>query len=88
MKPDIHLKDTALKLIAEIAPEADLERLDPRLRFRDQFDFDSIDFLNFAERLAEILEIKIPETDFPLLATLESCQAYLQARLGREAAEA
>ena len=83
MTNETRLRETALKLIAEVAPEADLANLDPHQRFRDQFDFDSIDYLNFAERLEETLEIKIPENDLPLLSTLESCLGYLQTRLNR-----
>ena len=42
------IKDFVLHTIRQIAPEADIENLNPDRRFRDQFDFDSVDFLNFA----------------------------------------
>jgi len=77
------IRTTALELLAEIAPEADLEQLDPLRHFRDQFDFDSIDFLNFAVGLQKALQIQIPEIEFPLLATLDSCVSHLHARLER-----
>ncbi len=70
----------ALQLIGEIAPEADIQSIRPDKRFRDQFDFDSVDFLNFALGLQERLGIPIPERDYPELATLNGCVAYLTSR--------
>jgi acyl carrier protein len=69
-----------LEVIGGIAPEADLDHLDPAQRFRDQFDFDSVDFVNFAAALQEKLNVKIPEQDYPRLATLKSAVSYLKAR--------
>jgi len=68
-----------LHLLKTIAPEADLDGLQPGVGFRDQFDFDSVDFLNFALALEERLKVRIPEEDYPQLATLQSCVAYLEA---------
>ena len=57
-----------------------LNRLDPAARFRDQFDFDSVDFVNFAAGLQERLNVSIPEQDYPQLATLKSAVAYLKTK--------
>ena len=76
MTPDA-LKEIVLGLIREIAPEADLARLEPTAKFRDQFEFSSVDFLNFATKLQERLGITIPETDCTRLATLAGCLSYL-----------
>ncbi|MGD8367999.1 MAG: acyl carrier protein [Desulfobacterales bacterium] len=83
MLSDDEIKKVALNLIAGIAPEADIENLDPSDRLRNQFDFDSVDFMNFAVALQERLNIKIPEEDYPQLATLDGCIAYLKSRLSR-----
>ncbi len=64
----------------QVAPEADFGSLDPERRFRDQLDFDSVDFLNFALSLQERLGISIPEEDFPALGTLAGCLRYLGQR--------
>lgn len=72
----------ALETIGKIAPEADTENIDPAVRFRDQFDFDSVDFMNFAVALQEELKLEIPEEDYPKLATLKGCIAYLQSKIG------
>jgi acyl carrier protein len=71
------IRDLVRRRIGEIAPEADMAALDPACRFRDQFDFDSIDFLNLALALQQDLGITIPENEYPRLATLDSCVAYL-----------
>lgn len=83
MLSDDEIKKVALNLIAGIAPEADIENLDPSDRLRNQFDFDSVDFMNFAVALQERLDVKIPEEDYPQLATLDGCIAYLKSRLSR-----
>ncbi|MDD2605686.1 MAG: acyl carrier protein [Desulfobacterales bacterium] len=75
-----HIRREVLALIQQIAPEADLNHLDPTARFRDQFDFDSVDFVNFAAGLQERLKVSIPEQDYPRLATLESAVSYLTSR--------
>jgi len=76
------IKEVALDLIGKIAPEVDIENLDPAVRFRDQFDFDSVDFMNFAVALQEELKVEIPEEDCPNLATLKGCIEYLKSKTG------
>jgi acyl carrier protein len=80
-----HIKQIILGLLGQIAPEADANDLKPGERFRNQFQFDSVDFLNFALALEEQLHIKIPEMDFPHLATLNGCIEYLTVRCHAEA---
>ena len=77
------LRVQVLRVLREIAPDASLERLDPDTAFRDQFEFDSMDFLDFALGLEKHLEIKIPEVDYPKLASLNGCLAYLPSRFTR-----
>jgi acyl carrier protein len=74
------LQNFILRILRQIAPEADLGSISPEKRFRDQFDFDSVDFLNFALALQDRLQIFIPEEDFPSLATLNGCIAYILSR--------
>lgn len=77
------IKKVALELIGKIAPDADLEKLDPAVPFRNQFEFDSVDFVNFAAALQGRLGVEIPEEEYPELATLNGCIAYLAAKCGR-----
>jgi len=71
------IKATVLRLLGEIAPEADLTQVDPDVNFRDQLDIDSMDFLNFVMALHERLHVEIPETDYPKVVTLNGCVEYL-----------
>jgi acyl carrier protein len=80
MMTEDQIKKLALELIGNIAPEADIENLDPADRLRNQFDFDSVDFMNFAVALQTHLKVKIPEEDYPQLATLNGCIAYLKSK--------
>ena len=65
-----------LRALAEVAPDADLERLRPDVAFRDQIELDALDFLNFVLALEKQLETRVPELDYPRLATVEGCLAY------------
>ncbi|MEK7268792.1 MAG: phosphopantetheine-binding protein [Nitrospirota bacterium] len=71
------VKGTVLRILGQIAPEADLASLKPDVSFRDQLDIDSMDFLNFVIALHEKLHLEIPETDYPKLTTLHGCMEHL-----------
>jgi acyl carrier protein len=77
MMNEEQIRNMALEVLGKIAPNADLAHLDPKERLRDQFDFDSVDFMNFAVALQKRLTIVISEADYPQLATLNGCVAYL-----------
>jgi len=70
-----------LRVLGEIAPEADLAALAPESGLRDQLDLDSMDVLNFVVGLHGALGVEIPEQDYPKLATLDGCVDYLAAAL-------
>ena len=76
----MEIKNLVLQTISKIAPESNLENLNPDVRFRDQFDFDSVDFVNFIIQLQGVFQSKIPETDYPQLASLNGCIAYLEGK--------
>lgn len=65
--------------LVQIAPEIDAKILDPKKNFRDQYQLDSIDFLNLVMKLEKKLEIKIPEIDYPKLSSLDGCVRYISA---------
>jgi acyl carrier protein len=69
--------------LSDVAPEADLARLDAAASLRDQLDIDSVDFLNFILGVHARLGVDVPEADYPKLSTLEGCVSYLDARLAR-----
>jgi acyl carrier protein len=74
------MQEVVLRVLARIAPEADLAALDPRANLRDQLDIDSVDFLNFAIGLNKELGVDIPDADLPKLATLDGGVSYLRSR--------
>jgi acyl carrier protein len=79
------LKATVLRMLGEIAPEIDLATVEPDVDFREQFDLDSMDFLNFVIAVDQELRVEIAEADYPRLSTLDGFVAYLGERLGAPA---
>jgi acyl carrier protein len=75
------LSKRVLALLTEIAPDVDPASVIPGVAFRDQFDFDSMDTLNFAIALNRELGVEVPEADYSRLASLDKCVAYLAERL-------
>lgn len=76
------IRQIVLRTLGQIAPEADLSRLKPDRRIRDQLDVDSMDLLNFVIGLHKELRVEIPEADYAKLATLDGCVAYLASAKG------
>lgn len=71
------VRSVALDVLSRVAPEVEPDDIDPSVSLRDQLDIDSMDFLNFVIGLHKALQIDIPEVDYPRLATLDGCVAYL-----------
>jgi acyl carrier protein len=71
------LRATVVEALLDVAPDVDAATLDAATPFRDQFDFDSMDQLNFVLGLHRRLGVDVPEADYPQLATLDGCVAYL-----------
>jgi acyl carrier protein len=65
------IRSTVLRILGEIAPEADLNQLKPAVSFRDQLDIDSMDFLNFVIALNKELHVSIPESEYAKLSSLD-----------------
>lgn len=76
------IRSTVLRILGEIAPEADLNKLKPDVSFRDQLDIDSMDFLNFVIALNEELHVSIPESEYAKLSSLNSCVELLSSLTG------
>ena len=76
------IRDVVLRVLGNIAPEADLGAIDATTDLREQLDIDSVDFANFVIGLHTELGIDVPEVDYAKLASLDTCVAYLAAKLG------
>jgi acyl carrier protein len=71
------IRATVLRLLGNIAPEADPAELQSDVSLRDQLDVDSMDLLNFMISLHKEFGVEIPERDYPQLMTIDGCVAYL-----------
>ena len=80
MKRD-EIRDVILEIIQDIDEDAEVEGLKADQPLRDQFDLDSMDFLDIVMELRKRYKLQIPEADYPELATLDSCVNYLKPRL-------
>jgi len=78
-KPPI--QETILRLLAIVAPDADVTALQPKVSFRDQLEIDSIDFLHLMMALEKAFKVTIPDIDDPKLSTLQGCMDYLGVQL-------
>ena len=74
------IRATVLRVLGEIAPEADPASLTPDVDLREQLDLDSMDILNFVVGLHTALGVDVPEADYPKFATLDGGVEYLVAR--------
>ena len=80
------MKDTEILAVirdelARLAPEIDFDAADRNRPIQQEFDIDSMDFLNFITALHERLAVNVPESDYAKVATLSGAQAYLLKRL-------
>jgi acyl carrier protein len=70
-----------LQAVGRVAPEVEVDDLDPAASLREQADLDSMDFLELVSLLADALHADIPEDDYGQLDTIDSAVAYLDPRL-------
>lgn len=70
-------KQLVVDIIADVAPDEDLTTIKPDVRLREQLELDSMDFLDIVMELRKRHNIEVPEADYPELASLDSCAAYL-----------
>ena len=75
------IRETVGKALSSVAPEIDPSSVRPDEPFRQEFDLDSMDFLNFVIALHTSLDVDVPEADYSRLATLNGAVDYLAARL-------
>ncbi|GIK43549.1 MAG: hypothetical protein BroJett011_73820 [Chloroflexota bacterium] len=79
---EAQIKETIIKLLKRIAPEADFSTLAPTEDIRAALDIDSFDFLQFLIGLNEEVGVEVPEADYGKLVSLQDLVSYLSARMG------
>ena len=77
------IRQIVRQALSNVAPEVDLESIDPGKNLRDQIDIDSVDFLNFVIGLHKELNIDIPDADVAKLSTLNGCVTYLSIKMNQ-----
>lgn len=75
------IRETVLRILGDIVPDASTVVVDPDVSFHDQFEMDSVDFLRLMMDLEKQLQVTIFDFDYPKLSTLHGCEEYLVARL-------
>lgn len=78
---EAELTELVKRKLYDVAPEIEGEDIAPDAPFADQFEIDSMDFLNFVIALHKATGVEIPEADHPRLATLDGAVAYLRSHL-------
>jgi acyl carrier protein len=67
------------RLLRGVAPEVDLDAVDPAAPLQEEADLDSMDFLNLMTALYDETGIEVPERDYPLVATIDGFVAYVSS---------
>jgi len=75
------IKEEVLDILRDIAPDEDLSQLDDSVRFREQLELDSMDFLDIVMELRKRHRIQVPEEDYVQLASMSSTVEYLEPLL-------
>jgi acyl carrier protein len=77
------VRQIVLEIISDIAPDESIDNLDDAKSLREQLDLDSMDFLDIVMELRKRHKVEVPQEDYPKLATLESCVAYLTPKFAQ-----
>lgn len=74
------VRTAVLSELTTIAPEVEADDIEDTVLLRDQVDLDSMDWLNFLQRVHKRFQVEIPESDYQSLRTLEDVVRYIEAR--------
>jgi acyl carrier protein len=77
---DNELRELVTTSLFSVAPDLEGEAVEPDAPFRDQFEIDSMDFLNFIIALNKRTGVEIPESDYMKLESLSGAVAYLRSK--------
>jgi len=80
------IRDAIYASLHGVAPEIDLDEIDPAAAIGPQMDVDSIDFLNVLMSIHERTGVDIPERDYPKVQTIDDTVRYVAARVPAESA--
>jgi len=66
--------------LAHIVPGDEVDGLGTDADLRQAFELDSLDYVEFVERLSQASGVRIDEEDYPELRTIGTLTAFLAAR--------
>lgn len=66
--------------LQRLAPEIEFDTVDRTKPIQQEFDIDSMDFLNYVMAIHERLGVNVPEADYGKVATLSDALSYLKNR--------
>lgn len=78
---DQRVRTAVLDAVRRVAPDVDVETLDPEADLRREADLDSVDVANLVVRLRDVLGVDVPETEYDELTTVDRAVAYLERRI-------
>ncbi len=75
------IRQAIIGIIQDILPDQDFSKVKPDEKLREQIGLDSMDFLDIVMELRKRYGVEVPESEYPQLATLNSCIGYLEPKL-------
>lgn len=78
------IKQQLFKLLKNIAPDTEPEKLGPDDKIRQTLGIDSFDYLQFIIGFDEHFGVQTPEEDYGKIETLRSLVPYLAARVKKK----
>ena len=72
-------REIVFAAIRKIAPDVDTTTLPTDVDFREEAELDSMDFIAILTAVQEATGVEVPETDYPLITTVDDFADYLTA---------
>jgi acyl carrier protein len=70
-------RETVFAAIRKVAPDVDTTTLPTDVDFREEAELDSMDFIGILTAVHEATGVEVPETDYPLITTVDDFAGYL-----------
>ena len=75
------IRQAILEILEDIQPDLDFSQLQDEVPLREQFELDSMDFLDIVMELRTRYRVEVPEEDYGQMRTMASTVAYLEPRM-------
>jgi acyl carrier protein len=79
------IRKIVLRVLNRVVPESAGEEVDPATPFRDQFEMDSLDFLNFVLAVEKEFGVSVPDAAYPRLGNLDGSVEFIGLLLAKDA---